>query len=217
MAALMMRRIVSEPSLASRRPGACLFIFILLTLTVPVFAGTEMARVLRVVDGRTVIVRLKEQEKTVRLLGLITPSGHDVRTLRLSELSKEFLTQLLTNGWVYLELDSAVPSPDKESRVIAYAYRQDGLFVNERMIAEGFAVLDARMKFLYADRFREAQVKAAKSDRGLWGRADSQAANWGSQTVSGQPIALDDSAKAPKVEDARKVKSKAKTRISIGN
>ncbi|HVT02420.1 MAG TPA: thermonuclease family protein [Thermoanaerobaculia bacterium] len=180
-------------------------------------AGTEMARVVRVVDGSNVVVTLAQKETKVRLLGLVTPAGLDALQQKQAQLCRAFLTQLLNGGWVYLELDRAVPSPDKQGRLVAYMYRQDGAFVNERMISEGYAARDSKLKFFYEDQFSEAQIKASNSQRGLWSNSDSRASNWGSQAVSGQPIALDDSVNAPKFGDARKVKSKTKTRISIAN
>lgn len=181
-------------------------------------SATEMAKVLRVVDGSTVIVSLRQKEKAVRLLGVTPPSASaDPRFQKLARLSRDFLNQLTLGGWVYLELDRAFPSPDQRGNLVAYVYRQDGVFLNERMISEGYASCACGSKFQFAEQFRDNQIQAAKSLRGLWGNADSRSANWGSQAVSGQPTSLDDTAPTKKADDTRKIKSKSRKKISIAN
>jgi micrococcal nuclease len=70
---------------------------------------------------------------------------------------------------VMLEKDPSQGERDKYGRVLAYVFRADGLFVNEYLVAQGYAheyTYDAPYK--YQARFKAAQAQAREEGRGLW-------------------------------------------------
>ena len=124
-------------------------------------------RIAYVYDGDT--VRLEDGRK-VRLLDINTP---EIETERKrgepgGEEAKRQLERLLRDQPVRLEYD--VERHDKYGRTLANLFRRDGLHVNERMVALGWAIANLHPPNLkYADAILEAQTAAEKARRGIWG------------------------------------------------
>ena len=103
--------------------------------------SVAQAKVVRVVDGDTLIARLAGgRVERVRLIGMDTPEsvkpGVPVQcfALRASAATKH----LLTGRRVKLVQD--VEARDRYGRLLAYVYREpDGLFVNEALVRRGLA------------------------------------------------------------------------------
>jgi micrococcal nuclease len=138
--------------------------------TIPPAASGTYA-VIRVVDGDTVSVSIEGKTETVRFIGIDTPETVDPRKAvqcfgkEASDKTKE----LLAGRRVMLEKDPSQGERDKYGRVLAYVFRADGLFVNEYLVAQGFAheyTYDAPYK--YQAQFRAAQSEARAEGRGLW-------------------------------------------------
>jgi micrococcal nuclease len=76
---------------------------------------------------------------------------------------------LLKKQNVRLNLNPDRETHDNYGRYLAYVYREDGLFVNEFLISNGFAreytvgkAYDMQMEF------RQAQAEAQRQNLGLW-------------------------------------------------
>jgi len=133
---------------------------------------SDYYRVTKVVDGDTFWVSNgSPRDVKVRLIGLDAPetrkSGHkDVGYY--GEEAKEYLTELLLGEWVQLVSD--VDSLDRFGRTLAYAYLEDGTFVNAELIKNGYAViLTIPPNVKHADFFQELQAEARRYKRGVWG------------------------------------------------
>jgi endonuclease YncB( thermonuclease family) len=154
---------------ANARALLCLSI---LLFAVPLFAGTgEMAQVTSVIDGNTLAVRFRNEPITIRLIGVATPDPNDKNaTLRkLGTEATEFLKAFLKKGWVYLEFPSGKPQKNGEGMIEAYAYRgSDGVFVNEKLITDGFGIMNHKQQFAYSVMFETQEKEARKSWRGVW-------------------------------------------------
>lgn len=139
----------------------------------PVDGAVEAnAIVERIVDGDTVIVELEGQRERVRLIGIDTPESVDPR--RPVECygpeASQRLGELISAGTsVRLEVDRE--PRDDYGRILAYLYRaSDGLFVNEAMVAEGYAeTLVVRPNTTHSDRLAAAEREARRTGAGLWG------------------------------------------------
>jgi micrococcal nuclease len=101
------------------------------------------ATVVRVIDGDTLAADIDGDgdEEHVRLIGIDTPES--VAEDRPDECygaeASERLRALLPPG-TPVRLERDVEPRDQYDRLLAYAYRAaDGLFVNETLVAEGFA------------------------------------------------------------------------------
>jgi micrococcal nuclease len=142
----------------------------------------------RVIDGDTVAVQLRGGRKErVRLIGVDTPevhesekltreiarTGRDPATLRrLGRRAATFTAALLPPGRrVRLELD--VERHDRDERLLAYVWRDDGLFINLALLEAGQAqLLTIPPNVRHADGFRACAATARATRRGLWASSD---------------------------------------------
>ena len=122
-------------------------------------------KVIRIVDGDTIVVFSNDKEEKVRMLGINTPES--VAKNREDECFGEeasFKTkELLLNKKVFLEFDKAKPERDEYGRLLSYVFREDGLFVSRELINLGFAY-----EYTYKKQFKEAESYAKANRLGLW-------------------------------------------------
>jgi micrococcal nuclease len=128
-------------------------------------------RVVRVVDGDTLVVEKNQEELKVRLIGVNAPESVDPRKSVecFGKESSSHLKSLATHYEVLLEIDPSQDLTDKYRRVLAYVYRSDGVFLNELMIQHGYAyeyTYDKPYKF--QKDFKLAEKNAKLRGLGLW-------------------------------------------------
>lgn len=115
--------------------------------------------VTRIVDGDTFEI---ESGQKVRLIGINTPEKSECY---FDEASNK-LSELVLDKKVRLEKD--VSETDKYGRLLRYVYVGD-VFVNEVLVREGFAQSTSYPPDVrFQDTFREAEVEARETDKGLW-------------------------------------------------
>ncbi len=110
-----------------------LFLLFLATLLLGLRGGRSIeARVVKVVDGDTLKVLLKDREEYVRLAGIDAPElKHG------GESAREFLSTLCPIGsTVHLEIIGR----DKYRRLLAVVRNENGVNANNRMLEENLAV-----------------------------------------------------------------------------
>lgn len=133
----------------------------------------------RAIDGDTLVL---ESGQRVRLIGVDTPEMHisdklyrdakrtkkDINTIQVQgELAYQFTRSLVEGKVVNIELD--VEKYDKYGRLLAYAYLEDGTFVNAKIIEEGYAqVMSIPPNVKYQGLFLALQKKARQENKGLW-------------------------------------------------
>lgn len=143
-------------------------------------AADEYTRVSRVVDGDT--LKLSDGER-VRLIGIDTPELHysaklerDARKSRkniqeiqaLGAKASVFTRALCEGKKVRLEFD--VQKRDRYGRLLAYAYLEDGTFVNAKIVEEGYAqLLTIPPNVKHAELFLKLEREARDKRKGLWG------------------------------------------------
>ena len=128
--------------------------------------------VTRVVDGDTFWVDDGTPHgRKIRLIGLDAPETRKSATKDIGYYGKEskvYLKQMLAGKKVRLEYD--VARYDQYGRTLAYAFLEDGTFVNAELLKGGYAVvLTIPPNVRYADEFLRLQRKARRQDIGLWG------------------------------------------------
>ena len=120
-----------------------------------------------VVDGDSFKTETGEK---IRLIGVDTPEyqpwKHHVDYY--GKEAAEYAQKLLYKKKVFLEYD--VDKKDKYDRTLAYVYLENGRFVNEELVSEGYA----RAKYYkpngkYYGVFKKAQQEAKSLKKGLWG------------------------------------------------
>jgi micrococcal nuclease len=129
-------------------------------------------RVVRVVDGDTIHVRLDGRPETVRYIGMDTPEsvrpGTPVQCF--AEAASAANARLVAGREVRLVV--GVEARDRYGRLLAYVYRAaDGAFVNADLVRDGYArTLTIPPNDRYAPRFAALEAAARRAGRGLWGR-----------------------------------------------
>lgn len=133
--------------------------------------GAVAVPVVRVVDGDTILVRQDRREVRVRLVGIDTPETvHPTKPVERFGLEASARMRELVGGRkVYLVFDPEGDRMDRYGRTIAHVFRDDGLWVNRAMVADGYAFAYTRFPFRYMGMFREAEQEAREAGRGLWG------------------------------------------------
>ena len=128
--------------------------------------------VTKVTDGDTFQAAVGDTKVTVRMLGIDTPETVDPRkTVQCfgKEASNE-TKGLLSNHSVKLETDPTQGEADKYGRLLAYVHRDDGLFINEHLVAEGYAhEYTYDIPYEKQKDFKDAEKQAREEKKGLWG------------------------------------------------
>ena len=139
--------------------------------------ASDLFRVIKIVDGDTFWVDDgTERGLKVRLIGVDAPesrnSGKKMKTYFGAEAT-EYLSKLINGKKVMLEYD--IDRQDQYGRTLAYAYTENGTFVNASLVKNGYAmVMTTPPNVRYAETFVELARKARKHGRGLWKGADIQ-------------------------------------------
>lgn len=126
--------------------------------------------VVRVSDGDTIVVDIDGARERVRLIGIDTPETHGQGGLRecFGAEASARTKQLLPEGSTVRLVRDAEPR-DRYGRLLAYVYREDGLFVNLALAEDGFAApLTISPNVAHADDFVDAAADARADNRGLW-------------------------------------------------
>ena len=125
----------------------------------------------RVVDGDTIIAKIRDRSETVRLIGVDAPeSVAPTRPVQcFGREASLFLAALLPAG-IEITLVRDAEARDVYDRLLGYVVRsRDGLFVNLELVAAGYAAaLHFPPNDQYADVLDRAQAEAVASGRGLW-------------------------------------------------
>lgn len=125
---------------------------------------TTKAKVVRVIDGATILVAFGGKRYDVRYLGVDTPAT----VARQASTANE---ALVAGKTVILEAD--VSEADRSGRLLRYVWLHDGsawTLVNLELVRRGFArfATDPRVK-KYAEDFVVAEREARAHHLGLWG------------------------------------------------
>lgn len=137
----------------------------------PASAQYKYYAVTKVVDGDTVTIDLDGTPETIRLIGINTPETVDPRkpVECFGKQASDQAKTLLAGKQVRIEKDPTQGDRDKYGRLLAYIWRDDGLFFNQHMIQEGYAYEYTYGKpYKYQTQFKSDQATAQSSGKGLW-------------------------------------------------
>jgi micrococcal nuclease len=124
----------------------------------------------KVIDGDTLLVTGLPGTVLVRLLGINAPETGKGRTVRecFGAESARWLEEFTPPG-TSLRVVFDVGERDRFGRLLAYAYRADGTFVNAELVANGYAqTMTIPPNVRHEKLLREAQRRARRQERGLW-------------------------------------------------
>lgn len=130
----------------------------------------QHARIVRVIDGDTVVVKLPGGGKPrVRLIGIDTPelSGpQECGSLRAKQAARKLMPK---GKRVLLVSDTKQPNKDRYGRLLRYVHR-NGKDVNRAQVARGWAkVFVVGRGFKRVAPYRLSQRIAQDRHRGIWG------------------------------------------------
>ena len=134
-------------------------------------APPGMARVVRPVDGDTIVVDIDGAEESVRLIGIDTPESvaQDRPVECFGPEAKERTAELLPAGTV-VRLERDVEARDRYERLLAYVHLDsDDTFVNRLLVEEGFAESIAYPpNTTRQGELDQAEAEARADGRGIW-------------------------------------------------
>lgn len=150
--------------------------------------NTISATIVRVTDGDTFTVKMKDKTEKVRLLLVDTPESVKPNTpvepyaIEASNYTKGILTK---GKKVELEFD--VNERDQYGRLLAYTY-VDGEMLNRLLLEKGLAqVVIFQPNVKYVDEFRSIQQKAKNKGIGIWSDGKENKTNQTSQSKCDHP------------------------------
>lgn len=125
--------------------------------------------VIKVVDGDTLIIDYDGENRYVRFIGIDTPESvnpDETKNTEEGKIASDYTKSIITDK-IYLEYD--IQKEDKYGRLLAYVYLNDGTFLNEKIILEGYAyILTVVPNVKYMLKFKNAFDDARDNQRGLW-------------------------------------------------
>ena len=132
--------------------------------------GAGSARVERVVDGDTIVVRLDGRSERVRYIGVDTPEsvkpGVPVQCFAKAAAAEN--RRLVGGREVRLSYDAE--AHDRYGRLLAYVWRGD-LLVNAELVRLGYGKpLEIAPNLAHAAQLRRLASAARRERRGLWSR-----------------------------------------------
>lgn len=154
-----------------------LSIFIFGKLMIPEFVNASeipLFRVLKVVDGDTIVVDVRGNRETVRLLGIDTPESVDPRkTVQCFGKAATDKMKSFVSGKSVILVDEKLTqgNRDKYKRLLRYVYLPDSVrtFVNGEMIRQGFAFSYREYPTKMMNKFNTFEDYARERNIGLWG------------------------------------------------
>ncbi len=154
-------------------------ILIMVLFTFLIFLSSTAAaqeskyRITEVHDGDTVSIRVKAYAgiplkiERARLIGIDAP---ELKQEPWGRKAHRHLKKLISQSDWVTTVEFDVEQRDKHGRLLVYLRGRDGNLINERMVAEGYAVLfTVPPNVKHADLFLEAERKARSQKRGIWG------------------------------------------------
>lgn len=125
----------------------------------------------RVIDGDTIICCINNESVRIRLIGIDTPecvSPDDDKNSKEGQIASEYLKEVLSDKYVYLEYDEELI--DSYNRTLAYVYLSDEMkMIQYIMLEQGYAkAIRIEPNTKYYDEFIYLQNQAKNNDIGFW-------------------------------------------------
>ena len=130
----------------------------------------EFRKVVRVVDGDTIVVSPHEK---VRLIGVDTPETvHPKKAVAcFGKEASQFTRDAVEGKTIRLVLDKVNTKrrhKDRYGRTLAYVYLENGTMLNRELIRQGYGHAYTRFPFRYLVEFRQIERAARTETVGLW-------------------------------------------------
>lgn len=129
--------------------------------------------VINVVDGDTIDIDIPDFNDSytrIRLWGIDTPETKNPKlgVMYFGPEAAEFATRLVLKKSITVYLDEGNNTRGKYGRLLAYVQLPDSRFLNEVLLAEGFAYADIRFRHSLYNRYKQLDAGARGLKKGLW-------------------------------------------------
>ncbi len=124
------------------------------------------------VDGDTIDINIPDDQydhTRIRLWGIDTPEtkAPNQPVGYFGPEASEFTKQMTRGKRVKIYI-SEKQTRDKYDRLLAYVQFEDGSFLNELLLSDGFAYADRRFKHQYYNKYLQLESAARRDKNGLW-------------------------------------------------
>jgi len=131
---------------------------------------SDVASVIRVIDGDTVVLRLQGVIETVRLIGVDTPETvHPTKPVGCFGPEASAFTHSALKPKTQVRVQRDVEARDRYQRLLVYLYLLDGTFINQELLRLGFArTMNITPNTAFATKFASIETVARENQIGLW-------------------------------------------------
>lgn len=140
----------------------------------------DLVLVTKVIDGDTIEI---EGSQKVRYIGIDTPETvHPSKPVQCFGKEASNKNKELVQG-KKVRLEKDVSETDKYGRLLRYVYLEDGTFINQVLVEEGYARISTYPPDVkYQEDFQNAEQQAREENLGLWAGCSSSDQTQQSQT-----------------------------------
>ena len=130
----------------------------------------DVATVLQVVDGDTVVLDFHGSTETVRLIGIDTPETvHPSKPVECFGPQASAYLHALLKPDTHVRIQRDIEARDRYNRLLVYIYLLDDTFVNDELLRQGFArTLRIEPNTTFATQFASTETGARANRVGLW-------------------------------------------------
>ncbi len=129
-------------------------------------------KVLKIIDGDTLVVDVRGKRETIRLLGIDTPETVDPRkpVQCFGKAASDKMKSFVQNKSVILVDDRTQGNRDKYNRLLRYMYLPDSkrTFINGEMVKQGYAFSYRHYPTSMLSKFNSFEKYAKEHNAGLW-------------------------------------------------
>lgn len=128
--------------------------------------------VTHVVDGDTIDIDYpdkKDRYTRIRLIGIDTPEIYsESGPMYFGAEASDFVKRTAQGKEVTVYLDEGNDTRDKYGRLLAYIRLQDGIFLNEIILSEGYAYAYTKFRHSFYNKYKQLESHAKSGKKGLW-------------------------------------------------
>ncbi len=133
----------------------------------------ETFTVIHVVDGDTLDIDIADSNEShtrVRLWGVDAPEtkSQEYGVMHFGPEAAEFAQKLASGKRVTVYLDQGHQTRDAHGRLLAYVQLPDRKYLNEVLLAEGYAYADLRSRHSFYNKYIQLEAAARTLKKGLW-------------------------------------------------
>ena len=132
----------------------------------------KLFKVIKVIDGDTIVASIRGKNETIRLLGIDSPETVDPRkpVQCFGKQASDKMKSFVLGKFVKLVDDRSQGNRDKYNRLLRFVYLPDSVatFVNGEMVKQGYAFSYRQYPTKFLNKFNSFETYAREHNLGLW-------------------------------------------------